>query len=252
MKAIILFISCFICTASLANENLIQQPSLVGNAYNPSTDELLYQEQHFYKFVNGQKTLSTTFNDAQGNKIAERIVKYQNQSVKSYRLEQHNIDYAESIIYQNNLLKFEGLTDGDIDQENIATDKEIVIDAGFSDFIVQNWDELVDGQTIKFNFASIGLMKTVKLQLKKTDLKRTSAKEKFNDQEVTMFKMTLANPILKMLVKPIEVGFYNENRQLAYYKGISNIKNDNGERFPSVRIEYVKLPTHQDLAATEY
>jgi len=251
MKILLILFGCFFCTASFASNDAINQQLLIGSAYDTKSDELVYQEQHNFLVVDGQKVLSTKFTDAMGQTIAERIVKYQDQQVKSYQLEQRNIDYQESISQSDNVIRFQGQQDGKLDQQDISFDKEVIIDAGFSDFIVQNWDTLYDGETVKFHFASIGLMDTVKLQVRKTDIKKTSAKKRFGNGEVTMFKMTLANPVFRLLIKPIEVGYYTDTKQLAYYKGISNIMNDNGKRFPSVRIEYAKLAIDDSIEVSK-
>ncbi len=221
-------------------------PALVGTAVDSNTNELLYKEKHLFETQNGQPIMRSEFLDPNGVLIAERTVKYDGGTVKEYRFKQDIINYSESIIRSRNRIDLEGQNGDEIKSDQIDDDTGVIIDAGFSDYIVRNWDELNQGKTKRFKFAHIGQMDAIKLRVKKAEIENTSAVENGVDDNVVMFKMTLANPVLRLLVKPIEVGYYKDSKQLAYYQGISNLKNSDGKQFSSVRIQYENKQVTQE------
>jgi len=217
---------------------VLPTPVLIGTAVDSNTNELLYKEKYLFETRNGQPIMRSEFLDPNGVSIAERTVKYDGGTVKEYRFKQDVIDYSESIVRSRNGIDLEGQNGEKVKSDQIDDDNGVTIDAGFSDYIVRNWDELNQGKTKRFKFAHIGQMAAVKLRVKKAEIEDTSAIENDVDHNVVMFKMTLANPVLRMLVKPIEVGYYKDSKQLAYYQGISNLKNSDRKQFSSVRIQY--------------
>ena len=149
-----------------------------------------------------------------------------------YQLTQDSIGYSESITRDSGQITIDVGKNQNTEKESdktktISNAEDIVIDAGFSDFIHRNWDDLLSGKTCKFKFSSTSRMSAVGLQVR---LKETSEDE-------ILFTMTASNPVIRMLLKPILVGYSSETRDLAYYKGVSNIKNDKGKAY-NVEIFY--------------
>jgi len=241
MKITSIIFGLLISTHVAAESDKQVKPVLSGKAYDTKTNTLIYKEEHHYEIVQGETVMNSTFTDVNGDTIAERVIEYQDHKVRSYKLKQEQINYQESITRNNSAVQFEERDGQKIDKEEVSISSDIVIDAGFADYITQNWDSLTSGETLKFDFASVSQMDMIKLQVKMTDMKKTSAKNYLADEEVVMFKMTLASPILKMFIKPIEIGYYKDSKQLAFYKGISNLKDLNGKQYSSVRIEYSKM-----------
>jgi len=238
MKTLCALFSILISSNALALEQDSFKPVLSGKAYDTKTNELIYKEEHRYKKVQGSVVMNSVFTDINDNTIAERVLEYQGDKVKSYKLEQNKIGYKESIIRDSRSVKFEEHDGEKVDIEEVSIKSDIVIDAGFSDYIVRNWDALNNGEALKFDFASVSQMGMLKLRVKRAEKENTSAKNILDD--VVMFKMTLASPILKIFIKPIEIGYYKDSKQLAFYKGISNLKDSTGKQYSSVRIEYSK------------
>lgn len=229
MRALIFFTGLFtVSITALASAGL----DLVGAVYDAKTNQLIYQERHNFSRVDGEEVMRSTFTAPNGDMIGLRTVEYQGDRVRAYRMEQPGLNYKESILRNTEQIKIAGESQGKRESIEVRPGniQDVVIDAGFSNFIVRNWSQLMEGQTLKFDFASTAQMDLVRLQVRHRE----------TVDEVEMFNMTIANPILRLLLKPIEIGYFADTKQLAYYKGISNLKDDNGEQFSTVRIRYQK------------
>jgi len=161
------------------------QPDLIGNAYDTKTNTLIYQEKHSFEHIDGEKVMRSLFIDAQGNTLAKRTVEYQSDRVQKYYLEQAGINYEESVIRESDKIKLEERNNDKVDQKEVQTSKDVVIDAGFSDYIVRHWDELSSGKKMKFNFASIGQMDSIRLQIRRADIKDDHCQSNFERVDQT-------------------------------------------------------------------
>jgi len=152
-----------------------------------------------------------------GNVIGERVVNFNGDRVQSYRLEQAKIDYSESVVREAEQIVITKTSKGEIETKTIKPKQgfDYVIDAGFTNYVQRNWDLLVSGKPQKTYFVSPNRMEALYLELK----------HKNTDQAgVAHFEMNIANRLLKLVVKPIKIGFFAETKELAYYAGVSNLQ----------------------------
>lgn len=215
--------SCALLSLVFMMATVSAQANMVGNAYDIKTKQLLYTERHSTGMEGQQQVMRSTYLDPQGEVIANRTVTYSDDKVSHYQLQQSSINYTESIHRNDGSIEIsvtENIEKG-AKTNSINNAEEVVIDAGFSDFIVQNWDELLQGEPIKFKFASTSRMDIVNLQVR------------FDEQldDTVMFSMTAANPFLRMLLTPISVGYTTDSKELAYYKGVSNLQDEDGDYY---------------------
>jgi len=212
-----------------------------GNAFDIKTGTFLYTEQHTLQTIDGNALLSTLYTDTEKNTIGTRNVEFIDDKVANYTLIQAPIDYQESITRQTGSALFKQNKKGKKTAKNRPNKNinEVVIDAGFSNFITRNWQTLIKGETLKFEFASIDQLGFVMLQVRYI---KTVQK---GEQTVAQFAMTAANPLIKMFMKPIKIGYYTNSKQLAFYQGISNLQDNNG-RYYKVRIEFPFINNHSN------
>ncbi len=221
-----------ILSASLliAVDNLVALESqrLIGKAVDSKTGEPLYTEEHtFVDSQLGRKMLSR-YVAPNNQQLGSREILYKADRVKAYSLQQEHIEYRESIERASRALLLEKQSNGKLAQQKLTSSsaEETVIDAGFNEFVVRHWDELLTGKTKEFDFVSAARLRVVGFRVK-LDKQRSS------DQQL-MFSMTASNPIIRTLMSPIRVGFYRESRQLAYYQGISNLRDKKGKPYKVV------------------
>jgi hypothetical protein len=222
----------------------LQAAELVGEAVDINTGDPLYTEKHDFSTIEGQRALTTTYLTPDNQIKASRTVRYDGDNVVQYRLTLNNIDYQESVRREGNSLSFEvDNPDEKPKREALEFDanKDPIVDAGFNDYLLRNWEALTAGERVTFYFASTAQMDLVRLQV--------TLDEKMSNDEMAVFSMTAANPFFRLLVEPVKVGFYRDSRQLGYYRGVSNLKNDAGKAYDvEITFENNQLPVGERVA----
>ena len=207
---------------------------IMGDAVNIKTGEVVYTERHAFYEKDGKRHMLSSYVTTDSAPIGERTVVFGDDQVDSYVLSQTSYPRKESITRKQNALAF--MKDEGTKKEKLVKydpQEEVIVDAGFSNYIMRNWNELRQGKVNKFLFASSARMNIVKLQIKFTEL----IEDAQAGQAIAMFEMTAANPLFRLLLTPIKVGYYQDSKQLAYYRGISNLLDKDGKSF-DIEIEF--------------
>lgn len=209
-----------------ANANSV---TFKGDVHSLDSNKHLYSEQH----VIDQKRLTTDYTSPDGASIAKRELRFENGRVASYELHQLRHDKTESVMRHGDTIKITTSDEGttEITPANID---DIVIDAGFTNFILRNWDALTSGKTVTADLLSVARKEPIKLKLEAID-PATSAMAKHGSTEgVSVFRMKISNPFLRFLVDPIDVGYYNDTKQMAFYQGLSNLLDEDGKQIDKI------------------
>lgn len=218
----------------LAAEQEAGRWQTVGKAYELNGDGLLYTEAHCVS--ENEKSREVIYRDGEERLIARKIVDYQTGNTTPGFV-QHNIPAGQSLKVE---LQDQTLTMSLLDTESQplkVTNAEasqklpIVIDAGFDYFIQENWNELTDGQNITFQFPLPARASLVNLRI-------SPATCSYDTEVDQCFRLDVDNWLLRMLVKPIELGYDAELRRLTRYRGLSNIEDSAGKGM-TVDIRYL-------------
>ncbi len=208
---------------------------LIGVVYDAETGKQVYTEQHLTVREETKARLETRYVDVQDSLIGQRLVEYRDGKVVRYELEQPHIGRKEIVERTEDGLLIEKIEKDErrAKQVTYKNPESIVIDAGFDDLIVRRWDELIEGQSLRVPFASTGQLDVVYLQLKRVDASNTVLEKAGK----VRFEMNAANPILRFLLDPVIIEYYTESKELASYRGISNLKDENDQAY-QVFIEF--------------
>ena len=239
----------FVASVTSANDRSTQTTS---EAFDLETGELLYREVHC---VNADVSEREVFYQSpDGELLARKLVDYSSgKSTPSY--EQQNFYSNETIrvgLDQGNVGML--ILDNDSGQPRSQVtiepqpDLPVVIDAGFDEFVLANWDELVAGENLEFQFPFADREALVELRIGRLGCSYDSV----TDQ---CFRLDLANWFFRMLVKPIELGYDPDSRRLVRYRGLSNIGDAEGNGLVvDLRYDYRNVPRgacaaiHRDLS----
>ena len=128
---------------------------VVGNAYELNGSDLLYTETHCK--INSQAS-EVFYQSGDGKLIAHKALDYQSGSY-SPSFVQFNLQSNEKVEVsfddQAVLMSMTGPNDDEQKDRHSVSDIErrpVVIDAGFDQFVRRNWDELVAGKSMEFQF----------------------------------------------------------------------------------------------------
>ena len=121
------------------------------------------------------------------------------------------------------------LSSGGLAREIDAT-PTLVASSGFDRFVRLHWDTLARGEHVNADFALPSSLETLQLRIK-----RFAARGE--DTAVAhWFRIEAASPMLRLFAAPIVVG-YDSARNLAVYRGVSNLADHDGSAL-TVEIRY--------------
>lgn len=207
---------------ALANQSYER---VVGDAYRLDGTDLLYRETH----CGAEDKLSSEvfYQQGDGTLIAHKTLDYKS-GPTTPSFVQHDVRTAERIQVSFNQEEI-AMSVADSSRRELqnvypVTDmrsKPIVIDAGFDEFIRQNWDQLVTGQAKEFDFPLASRASLVSLRIKSS----ICSYETEIDQ---CFTLEASNWFYRMLASPIELGYDSRLARLNRYRGLSNINDESG------------------------
>ena len=198
---------------------------VVGNAYELNGSELLYTETHCKL---NSRASEVFYQSGDGEMIAHKALDFQSGSYSPSFVQfnlQSNEKVEVSFVDQSVLMSMTGPDDNEKKDRHPVTDierKPVVIDAGFDQFVRRNWDELVAGKSMEFQFPLASRSTMISLQISPS----TCQYETETDQ---CFKLEAASWVFRMLSSPIELGYDKERVRLNRFRGLSNINDENGD-----------------------
>jgi len=99
----------------------------------------------------------------------------------------------------------------------------IVIDGGFNNYVKQNWEQLLKGNIITFNFVSPSKMDYFTMRISK------KAEITLENKKATLVHLEIDNMILRWLIQPIKIVYDNQTRRIIKYEGIANLSDRDGK-----------------------
>ena len=187
-----------------------QQLEVKGDAYDRETGELLYSEYHFCSTANASMC-KVEYRDIFGSLIAVKSLDYTTGK------------HSPSLVMRD----FRTKRDVVVEKED---EQNLVVDAGFDNFVRSRWQDLTDGKWVKFPFLVAGFDRALPMKA------RQDLREGCPAHELCL-KIALDSFLLGMLANPIELNYSREGRKLLTFAGTSNIKSDKGKS-QNVEIHY--------------
>jgi hypothetical protein len=183
--------------------------TVIGSAYDLSSGNLVYREHHFCDVASIQ--CSVNYRDAAGELIAQKLLDYSSGP------------HSPSLVMKD-------FRQGEGSSQTLTGNSDWVVDAGFDNYVRSKWDTLDAGDPVKFPFLVPGFEKPLKMRAQR------SASESCTIEELCL-EIVLDSWLLGLLVDPIALSYSRSERKLLRFRGISNIRDVNGESF-SVDIVY--------------
>ena len=226
-----LFIALLFTSSSVIADTQNHSPiSYIGEAYSlDDPDILLYREEHTLSLQEGKPVKrQVNYYSAEGELIASKENWYRSSPTQpDFILTDFRTDYREEAksteTSNTNTLTLILTENQETEQTQLTEfDYELVIDAGFDDFIRQHWDALQAGKTIPFSFASVARQTSVNFEVEAQNPEQSNATN-------LKLEMTLRSSLLSWLMSPIKLEYDRNTQRLMRYRGLSNIQDNNGD-----------------------
>lgn len=210
------------------------QDSVIGTARAINDNTVLYDEHHINDVQRNRRSVSYR---RDGVEFAAKKVDYQFSAIAP-AFEQHDKRRGEfaGARYRGNSIElgFRETDTDDIEWTAIKrSERPLVIDAGFDNFVRQQWNQLRSESTVDFDFAVPSRAQAVHLAIQRAPLAKCGAQSASGS---SCFKVYAANYVVRLFFSPLYL-LYDENQQLARFSGLSNINDEKGDG-QRVRIDY--------------
>lgn len=199
----------------------------VGTAKPVDGGATLYQESHEITGIckDGQfvpKNHSVGYSRAGGDRFASKALTY-DQSVLRPSVEFTQPEFAEVLKITNQqdqtLEVVWQAPSGDTEKATLEVDADLVADAGFDNFVRQNWTRVVmNGESVEFDMVAPTRGDYYGFTLEAANDSRIDAEHQV--------KIRPSSTLMRFLVDPILLG-YNADGLLTDYLGLTNIRKDN-------------------------
>ncbi|WP_460457057.1 hypothetical protein [Arenimonas alkanexedens] len=206
-----------------------------GVAREPGSERLLYREQHLIRRQDGEPTERLViYRCGNGTAFARKRVDYRGSSVApEFAFEDARLGYGEGL---RRLTGIESVwvREGAGAAERSAPLKDdagLVADAGFDEFIRDNWTPLVSGQSVPLRFAVPSRLQSLGFKVNR------QGSAQFGGEAAETFRLRLGG-LLGWIAPHIDVAYGRDSRRLLFFEGLSNLRADDGDSQLVARIEF--------------
>lgn len=222
----------------------LDRRTYTGYAYELNSDAFIYTEHH-EEFRRDGVLLAdrVTYKKPDGSVIAQKVVRFdQNTVAPDFLKEDYRTGFQEGATQDKThlTLLLKRTADGDMKKTKLQKPEDLVIDAGFNQYVIQHWDALLKGKRQVFKFAIPTRNEYFQFRLEK------SGTEQIEGRETVVFRMALNAFLFRLFVDDIIVGYDAETKSLSFYKGLSNIRDNDGELYKAMikfpQDEYKTIP----------
>ena len=237
IKRLFIAYAVFFSSLSMAEE----LPDVIGEVYSLDGKQALYTEQHYYS-DDGERH-RVVYLSLDGQAFAHKEVDYRSGKLTPvFRQEDTRTSEVIEVKWEGEQLSISYLSDDNSAQQQkvIKAKSPLVIDAGFDNFIRENWALLSRGEKLQFHFPAPTRLRLVNLIVEGKQCSYVATSQR-------CFSINAANWLVKLLVDPIELGYDNTNQQLMRFRGLANINDENGKGIKvDIRYHYPKAADCSD------
>lgn len=207
-----------------------------GTAYSLENNQVMYRE--LYTGMDENKSVRVDYVSPDGKTFASKTLVYSGEPFQPmFNFEDlRDKEYTSAQFEGARLVLTHGIN-GEQNQKTIMDNAKVVIDAGFDSYIQLNWDKLVAGKRLRFDFAVANRLSTVKLDIRKIKASKSPVYDANYGREWVYFRITPAKKIASLFSDPINLAYDPNGKYLMRFHGRSNLDDDSGAPL-DVRIEY--------------
>ena len=210
--------------------------SYYGDAFDIKTGQKVYTDNHTENVINGKHISSAIeYKDAGGKLIGRKSISFsKHPTLPDFKLEDLRDGYTEGgeLVGGKYRMFYRKDKNEEMKEKTLEILPKSVADGGFDPLVKENWEDLMNGKKIKFQFYAPSQLDSFKFYVVKTKIADYAGRESL------FIKMEMDNLLLNIFIPPIFITYDIQTKRIVYYEGISNINNPSGKSY------FVKLIYH--------
>ncbi len=210
----------------------------VGYAYDNQSNELVYTENHFEEYNDGLILKSQViYKDPSDKVIARKIVDFSNNPfMPEFALTNIETGHKEAtrFIQSEYEVVFSKMRTEPEEIARLNMPEEGISDAGFDNFIIKHWADLIAGEKYKREFLIPSMMNFINFRI---------YQDKIIDENGQLLRVINIEPdsfFIRAFAGTTRLYYDNEKPKLRKFDGVSNMRDNNGDNY-NVMIRYEEL-----------
>ena len=206
------------------------KPDVVGTAASPDTGETFYIEEYYYDYCAGNDLV--LYKETDNALLTWKIIS-ESEIRTAPRIEQFDPRHGEHIKtdWDNGklVLQYKKNDKTQLKETELTLSKDQVIDAGFDQYVRDNWINLVNFESQEFDYASPPLQSNINLRIKRMDEDQCNSIAEDSGQHFC-FVAEANNFLFRIFSTPIKL-VYGPDKRLKKFHGVTNILDNNGNNY---------------------
>jgi hypothetical protein len=197
----------------------------MGTAYSPDGERVLYREQRTEQRQDGELVAcEVDYLTPEGELFAEKTIRFDGPSTApAFTFVDYREEFREGARPVEDVIELYSGVGEDLERRRRELPEGAVVDAGFDRFIRENFDRLRAGERLEFEFAVPAEQRFVRFEIE------SEGETTYDGRPALALRMRPASFLVRLLVEPIRL-VYDEQRRLLEFAGISDIRDDQGDR----------------------
>ena len=204
-----------------------------GVARNPDSGVVLYREQHWTR-SEGERLVErlVLYRCPDGAAFGRKLVDYrQSAAAPAFRFDDVRSGYAEGLRDDHGPVVFFHPPGDAAEKSAPLSAKSLVVDAGFDEFVRQQWQPLLAGKAVPLQFALPARLESIGFVVRKVGAANIAG------EPAWVFRLRL-DSVIGWLAPHIDVSYGQQSRRLLRFEGLSNVRDDNGTKQLTARIDF--------------
>ncbi len=207
-------------------------------ARDPASQVELYREQHWIRSEGG-RTLErlVLYRCPNGTAFGRKEVDYRRSTVApEFRFIDQRSGYLEGLARRGAIpTVFFRPAKGAAERSSGLPSPQLVVDAGFDEFVRRHWAPLVAGKPVALDFAVPSRLESLGFTAKRVGVAVVGGENAF------IFRLRLGG-LLGYIVPSIDVYYGQQSQRLLRFQGLSNLRGDDGRNPLNARIDFAGQP----------
>lgn len=207
----------------------------MGYAYDSDTNQLLYTESHHEQYSGGILQRSEViYKDPAENIFASKIADFSNsQFMPEFALENTRTGHEEKTRFIDNKYEviFSESKNNTRKEAQIKFEDSAVSDAGFDNFILEHWDQIIAGKKFKRDFLVPSMQEFLSFRIYQDAIVNKEG------QSLRLINIEPDSFFVRVIAGTLKLYYDSDKPALRIFEGVSNMRDSKGDNY-NVLIKY--------------